>query len=258
MSSLDISDIPQYFTLAGITLNAQERAVMATSLQVKAAAEKLENLRFWGKILAIQKDYMIAQANGANFFDRKFYYSTDLTTWLQLPEVTPEEMAIIEKITKRFTGDPGFEFSLGKTKSLAKSTLKIAYPGNTAATEGHEEPPSEGGDEKPKGQTVTEEKRLSGTIQLINYEVQIVPRGAYFRDGCLTLQTNPMFSGLTQSELGQLSNYLHFREGFNINKKTAAERAGKFDETIDIFDAISTDDPRGFLQIFHPNPLIYY
>ncbi|KAJ3025413.1 UNVERIFIED_CONTAM: Radial spoke head protein 9 [Siphonaria sp. JEL0065] len=223
MSTLDISDIAQHFSLAGVTLNAQERAVMTTSLRVKAEAEKLQNLCFWGKILAIQKDYMIAQANGANLFDRKFFYSFDLVNWLQLPEVTPEDMPIIEKITKRFTGDPAFEFS-------------------TASEEVE-------GEEKPKGQTISEEKRLSGVIQLMNYEVQIVPRGAYFRDGNLTLQQNPMFKGLSQSELGELTNYCHFREGFNINKKTAEERATSFDETIDIFDAISGDDPRGVWSI---------
>ncbi|KAJ3130997.1 Radial spoke head protein 9 [Physocladia obscura] len=107
MAALDLSDVPQHFSLAGITLNAQERAVMASSLKIKAEAEKLHNLCFWGKIMAIQKDYMIAQAHGSNFFDRKFFYSVDLTNWLQLPEITPEDMTIIEKITKRFTGDPG-------------------------------------------------------------------------------------------------------------------------------------------------------
>ncbi|KAJ3409980.1 hypothetical protein CcCBS67573_g00358 [Chytriomyces confervae] len=220
---LDIADIPVHFSLAGVTLNAQERAVMQTSLRVKAEAEKLEHLSFWGKILGIQKDYMIAQASGSNLFDRKFFYSVDLTNWLQLPEVTPEDMLMIDKINKKFTGDPSFEYTLV-----------------TEETEG---------EEKAKGQSVNEEKRLSGVIQLMNYEVQIVPRGAYYRDGSLTLQLNPMFKGLQQSELGELTNYCHFREGFNINKKTVLERATNFDETIDIFDSVSGDEPRGVWTI---------
>ncbi|KAI8616197.1 hypothetical protein BC830DRAFT_1063664 [Chytriomyces sp. MP71] len=218
MTSLDIADVPQHFSIVGLTLNAQERAVMQTSLQVKAEAEKLSYLSFWGKILGIQKDYMIAQASGGNLFARKFYYSLDLTNWLQLPEVTPEDMHIIDQINKKFTGDPAFEYSLGKRR-------------------------------KQKGQSVNEEKRLSGIIQLINYDVQVVPRGAYYRDGSLTLQLNPMFGGLQQAELGELNSYCHFREGFNINKKTVLERASNFDETIDIFDAISTDEPRGVWTI---------
>ncbi|KAI8622293.1 hypothetical protein BC830DRAFT_1090138 [Chytriomyces sp. MP71] len=197
---------------------------MQTSLRVKAEAEKLPTLSLWGKIMGIQKDYMIAQASIGNLFERKFFYSLDLTNWLQLPEVTPEDMRIIDQINKKFTGDPAFEYSLVS------------------------EVESEG-EEKPKGQSVNEEKRLSGITQLINYDVQVVPRGAYYRDGSLTLQLNPMFKGLQQAELGELTSYCHFREGFNINKKTVLERASNFDETIDIFDAISTDNPRGVWTI---------
>ena len=57
--------------------------------------------------------------------------------------------------------------------------------------------------------------------------------------------------GLKQNDINQLTSYFHFREGFNINSRTLAERAANFDETIDIFETIATDEPQG-------NSLLYF
>ncbi|KAI8848767.1 hypothetical protein BC829DRAFT_489842 [Chytridium lagenaria] len=223
MSFLDLGDM-NHFTLSGFVLNTEERTVLATSLRLKAQAEKLSNgIYLWGKILGINKDYYIAQAPLDNPFSRKFYYSVDMGTWLQLPEVTPDDMDLIEKIRGRFTGDLAYEYSFGEE------------------AEGEEKP--EGAPENKK--TINEERRLAGTIALMNYEVEIVPRGAFYRDATHKLSINPMFKGLDSVDLSQLSSYFHFREGFDINMKTLAERAGGFEETIDVFESISKDEPRG-------------
>ncbi|KAJ3412508.1 Radial spoke head protein 9 [Chytridiales sp. JEL 0842] len=225
MSFLDLQDISQ-FSLVGFTLNVEERSVLSTSLKVKADDERLPNVYLWGKILGIQKDYLIAQAPHDNPFSRKYFYSTDLTTWLQLPEVTPEEMARIEKINKKFTGDPAFEYTVA-----VEETDSAEKPLDTPTS--------------PPIPPITEEKRLAGIIALITYETEIVPRGAYYRDATHKLSLNPMFKGLGAGDLGRLSNYFHFREGFNINTKTLAERINNFDETIDIFESIEKDQPKG-------------
>ena len=73
MSFASLEDT-SYFSLAGFTLNVEERAVLSASLQAKKDQEKLESITFWGKVLGINKDYLIAQAVGKSFFDRKFYY----------------------------------------------------------------------------------------------------------------------------------------------------------------------------------------
>ncbi|KAJ3107522.1 Radial spoke head protein 9 [Phlyctochytrium planicorne] len=228
MSFLDIQDM-NHFTLAGFVLNTEERTVLATSLRLKAQSEKLSGgIYLWGKIVGINRDYYVAQSPIDNPFSRKFYYSVDMTTWLQLPEVTPEDMDLIEQIRGRFTGDLAYEYSFGEEND---------------------------GEEKPDGaatetkRTINEERRLAGTIALMNFECEIVPRGAYYRDATHKLSINPMFKGLDQIDLGQLSSYFHFREGFDINMKSLAERAAGFEETIDIFETIAKDEPRGVWTI---------
>ncbi|KAJ3007240.1 Radial spoke head protein 9 [Thoreauomyces humboldtii] len=225
MSFLSLDDAP-YFSLAGFTLNIEEKSALSSSLQVKKEQEKLGDIWLWGKVLGVQRDYLVAQAIGNDAFDRKFYYSIDLVNWLQLPEVTAADMDKMTTVQVRFSGDPAFEYTIGETRDLFGS----------AAPEG-----SEDGEES----TINEEKRLAGTVALINYETEIVPRGAYYRDTLHKLQKNAAFSGIPTSELGQLTNYLHFREGFNVNKKTLLERANAFDESIDVFESISTDTPKG-------------
>ncbi|KAJ3050059.1 Radial spoke head protein 9 [Rhizophlyctis rosea] len=220
MSFLNLDDV-SYFTLAGFTLNVEERAAIAASLQLKKDQEKLETIALWGKILGIQRDYFVAHSPGDDVFARKYYYSLDLVNWLQLPDVSPEEMTRIEAIHGRFFGDPAYE-----------------YP---VTSEGEQE--GEEGQAPPT--PINEEKRLSGTIALMNYEVQIVPRGAFYRDAMHKLRPNINFQGIQKAELGQLTNYFHYRDGFDINKRSLLERANNFDESLDIFEPISRDEPKG-------------
>ncbi|KAJ3297018.1 Radial spoke head protein 9 [Borealophlyctis nickersoniae] len=225
MSLLNLDDLP-YFSLAGFTLNIEERAAITSSLQLKKDQEKLESIGLWGKILGVQRDYYIAQSvEQANVFARKYYYSIDLVNWLQLPEITPEEMQKIEGLQGRFYGDPAYEYPIARD-----------------AEEGEEE--GEQG-----SHAINEEKRLSGAIALMTFEVQLVPRGAYYRDSLHKLRPNPAFQGVSRGELGQLTSYFHFREGFDINRRNIMERANAFDESIDVFDTIARDEPKGVWSV---------
>ncbi|KAI9329240.1 hypothetical protein DFJ73DRAFT_860875 [Zopfochytrium polystomum] len=244
---MDVIDNLHYFAAGGgFTLNAEERATISASLKMKADAEKMTRdgaLALWGKVMGLQRDYWIASCplisdgsggdllEGDNLFAKKFYYSTDMIAWLLLPDVTPDEMEFIEKITKKFTGDPAFEYSNQNEGDDANAVGAAAEGGEGGG----------GGGVK----SVNEEKRLAGVIAQLNYEVQVVPRGAFFRDATLTIKPNPLFTGLSRSDMNQLTSYFHLREGFDINSRTLVERAGNFDETIDIFETIAKDEPKG-------------
>lgn len=69
--SLDTVDT---FNLSGFTLNVEEQASLKASLILKRDEEKLSEIYLWGKLLAVQKDYYIAQAYNEDFFKRKFFY----------------------------------------------------------------------------------------------------------------------------------------------------------------------------------------
>ncbi|KAJ3182887.1 Radial spoke head protein 9 [Gaertneriomyces sp. JEL0708] len=222
MSYLKLEDI-SYLSLAGFTLNPEERTALESSLLLKQNEEKLNHVSLWGKILGIQRDYYIAQAtNNENVFARKYFYSVDLINWLQLPEVAPKDVQTLSKVQTRFTGDPAFEY-------------QVAF--------------GEGTEEGAEGTGINEEKRLAVAIALISYEVEIVPRAAYVRDMTRQIQPNPAFKGVPKGEVGQLTSYLHFREGFDINKKTLMDRAHAFDESVDVFESISDDQPKGVWSV---------
>jgi radial spoke head protein 9 len=113
MSFASLEDL-SYFTLAGFTLNIEERSVLTSSMSAKKAEEKLSNIFLFGKILGIQRDYLIAQSTGENAFERKYFYSLDMINWFQLPEVSPVEIVKIDQIQARFMGDPTFDYTVTK------------------------------------------------------------------------------------------------------------------------------------------------
>jgi radial spoke head protein 9 len=65
----------QYFTLAGFTLNPEERATLNISLEAKKEEEKFLHIAFWGKIFGLKQDYFVAYGWREDPFDRKFFYS---------------------------------------------------------------------------------------------------------------------------------------------------------------------------------------
>lgn len=75
MSFLNLDDLP-LLSVAGHTLNAEERSALQHSLLLLKDNEKLDSAHFWGKIFGVQKDYLVAQATFPNetVFKRKFYY----------------------------------------------------------------------------------------------------------------------------------------------------------------------------------------
>ncbi|KAI8909614.1 hypothetical protein EDD86DRAFT_205869 [Gorgonomyces haynaldii] len=218
MSFVEIDDIAQ-FSVAGFTLNTEEKAALKNSLVLKKDQEKLSHLSFWGKIQGVQRDYYLAQSWDKSLFERKYYYSVDLINWLQLPELTPQEASQTQLIQTRFSGDPAFETTLAK-----------AGPEDSDVV-------------------VKEEKRLAGVISSINYQIEIVPRGAYYRDRNMNILLNPSFKGLDASQISRETHYLHFRPGFDPSVKTLSERENTFDESIDIFGSIESDSPKGVWSI---------
>ena len=124
MSFASLEDI-NYFSLAGFTLNVEEKTVLNSSIAAKKAEEKLSNIFLWGKILAIQRDYYIAQSTGADFFARKYFYSLDMINWFQLPEVSSDDKFRIDQIQARFMGDPAYEYTVLKNADGSDTTQNV-------------------------------------------------------------------------------------------------------------------------------------
>ncbi|RKO97713.1 hypothetical protein CXG81DRAFT_11153 [Caulochytrium protostelioides] len=212
MSFFDLADLP-YLQAAGTTLDQEERASLAVSLPVKQNQERLPNIALWGKIQGVSGDYLVAQSWSDDApFERKFYYQRgDRAQWLQLPEVSTEDLETFAPLGERFKGDPAFEI----TASAANGETR----------------------------TINEEKRLAIVVMLITYDLQTVPRGAYYRDSTSRIVRNPAYAGLSESEALSLTNFYHFQPNVDINEKSISERSGTYVESLDIFRSLAQDRP---------------
>ncbi|KAJ3308859.1 Radial spoke head protein 9 [Boothiomyces sp. JEL0838] len=154
--------------------------------------------------------------------NRDYYISQalDYITWFQLPDPTEKDLIAAEAIQGRLLGDPSAEH---------------AIPQNVLEPE-----------QEPK---MKEDMRISCIVRLINSDVEIVPRKAYYKDSNMIIKQNPHFKGLERDEIGQEINYLHVRPGFQPTAKLFADRMNSFDESFDIFDSISNDQPKGSWSI---------
>jgi len=107
---------------------------------------------------------------------------------------------------------------------------------------------SDESDLKADEKLVKEDKRLSYVISMINYEAQVVPRGAYYKNAVNVIEANPNFGGLSKDTLSNLKSYLHFRLGYEVDSKTLAEIASTYDESLDIFAPVEKDEPQGNVE----------
>lgn len=81
MNAEDISQKINYIQQAnGFTLNVEERAALQSSLLLLKRNGKFNRLVFWGKILGLQKDYLIVQ--GYHYFS--YIYSLPAHTYIEL------------------------------------------------------------------------------------------------------------------------------------------------------------------------------
>jgi len=110
---------------AGIGLNKSELFKLSLSIQELASSKRLENVRFFGKVFGLQRDYYIceckgvpqndqanadknpkieAQGSGANQFT---YFASNSPTgdWFQLEDVTPEHIIVSRQCRRLLTGN---------------------------------------------------------------------------------------------------------------------------------------------------------
>ncbi|XP_029195052.1 radial spoke head protein 9 homolog [Acropora muricata] len=214
-----------YVGSSGVVLSTEQKAALQSSLVILKSNYKFRGVKFWGKILGVKSNYFIVQGVGKDELkDRKTLYSQDCVQWGLLPVVTESMKHNCSFVKGRFTGDPSYEYEHMEVKK-----------GDNQDGEGAEE---------ENIIMVKEEDRLATTIEAIDCDVRIVPRGGYFRTALGTVEVNRSFEGLSVADSGKLSSYFHFREPFLLTQKTLLQKA-ELDKAIDFLDPIDTDVPKG-------------
>lgn len=273
----------------GLTLNVEERAALQSSLGLLKRNGKFARVVFWGKIFGFKKDYLIAQGYGENFLKaKKTFCSTNSgVDWVQLPtdSLSQETKDLCKKIRERFVGDLSHEYSIevivpvepapptadvnGKNKKAPKSsegTDDEEEEEDEEAEDENEEDTEKASTQKvvaeqPKERkvkkTVSEEKRLANTIELIDRDTAVVPRGAFSLDATHVVGTNITFEGLKGAHASQLRSYCHFRQPETAHKRTLLQKEG-LSKSLDFLDTIDEDIPKGCwsLQEDKVSPLV--
>uniref|UniRef100_A0A8C5UG70 Radial spoke head protein 9 homolog n=1 Tax=Malurus cyaneus samueli TaxID=2593467 RepID=A0A8C5UG70_9PASS len=171
----------------------------------------------WGCIQGVRGAYYIAEGLGPDrAAARSRLYSLNCLDWSLLTPATKEMLALAEQLQGRFQGDPSFEYDLAEVNAEAP--------------------------------VMKEEARLIATIEQIDKEVGIVPRGAFVKTPLGSVHENRHFEGLSLAEAKKLSSYFHFTKPVNLKNKTLLEKAD-LDPSIDFLDSLEHDIPRGSWSI---------
>ncbi|OEH75656.1 radial spokehead family protein [Cyclospora cayetanensis] len=148
----DFLEVNRLLNWAGCGFTASEAFRICCALKrLLASSPGIVSARFWGKVLGIKKDYIIAETRyegeenmtadqeteeamdrrgtGSNTYTY-FVMHSDGYKWVLLPDVLPSHIATARKIKKLFTGDldrqiVSFPWFPGREKHLLRATIAI-------------------------------------------------------------------------------------------------------------------------------------
>jgi radial spoke head protein 9 len=75
MDSRNLHLSMDYVGTSGVIINTEQKAALQTSLMILKHENKFERVFFWGKILGIKDEYLVAQGVGKDeMAERKTFY----------------------------------------------------------------------------------------------------------------------------------------------------------------------------------------
>jgi len=218
----------------GCALNVPQRLAIRTSLSKLRISENNPDITFWGKISGSTRDYYIAQGTTSTDCIKKTYFvsSDEGINFSKLPEVDDFIQSKVVSVRGLFTGNPA----------------NIYKDPNAPAEEEEEEPEEDEGDEEkaddPSKRKLTELERLSHTVQSIDNDTCVRPRGAFYMTPTGLIQENKAFSGFNSSGNKNLDNYLLFRDPQCGSTLSKMRKLGVTNNSA-FLDPIAEDKPKG-------------
>lgn len=213
--------------MVGNGLSTEEYAGLEVGMMQRKLEENLAGkMKFWGKITGSTQDYLIVYNTDPNaeFPEKKYYFCCGSDFVLRaMPALTAEYSASADAIKVAFTGDPSF----------------YGFNGEEQEAEDPDAPPIE---------RFREVHRLARTVQKIDHDAAVVPRGALVVDATKKVITNKFFEGLSYQTAGESRAYMHMRypeqlQGIALLKKPGIIKSGDF------LDCIDKDLPNGVWSI---------
>lgn len=194
---------------SGVTLSQPHKSGIQSSLPLLKKNYKFSAVYFWGKIMGMTGDYLIAMGIEDSYTVKKMFYCQDGVSWAQLPLVTEAMMADCEKVAtvgRQLSGD------IAKVYSLPVEPL----------------PEGEEGDPPPP-KTVTELERLAVMVSTIEHECAMVPMGSLMKKADGSVVDSPTYSGLDFSKAKSLKSYVFVNKPKDVEvTATAVAQATDF------------------------------
>jgi len=164
---------------SGVVLSLPHATGMQSSLPLLKKNYKFTKVFFWGKLMGMTGEYLIAKGIEESYGNKKFFFCQDGVSWAQLPACTEEMVEMVTKVTS---------YGLQLSGDMSKQIEIPADP----VPEG-EEPP----EEPPEPKVVTEIMRVAVMVEEIDSECAMCPLGALMKKADGTITDTPTFMGLT-------------------------------------------------------------
>ncbi|KAK6636046.1 hypothetical protein RUM43_009698 [Polyplax serrata] len=227
----------------GVTLSQEQWIVLENSLTILQADNHFKNVYLWGVILGQEADYYIAYGYEKDaLFGRKFFYSNNLMDWGVLPEATLESKKLTEICYQRFQGDPALVVEIVdddpgmSPEELKKKRMDICMAGGDPADLMQEAP--------VLVSQLKEEDRLASTVEQINSEAVVVPRGVLLKEPDGYVVINGAFEGLSPDDCEDLKSFVHYRKPIQKWNTNLIARKD-YNYALDFLDTIDMDIPKG-------------
>lgn len=221
MNVCDISRDLEVVSFSGHTLSLEEQTVLKAALYILAENYKLDEIKFWGKVLGTSANYVIAVGYKGDPVDGKFLFASSnvmsgISGWFQLDAVDDTTKLACALLRGRFSGVKTKEYVI-----------------------------SEGGEDAEE-QTVNEATRLAYVIDAIDDDTHVVPKGALMQQPQGRVYHNRTFEGLPYEEAKEKGFYVHRRRPKHISYRKLAS-APTIDKSIDFLDSLDNDAPQHWI-----------
>ncbi|KAA6360553.1 MAG: hypothetical protein EZS28_043920, partial [Streblomastix strix] len=87
---------------AGVIFSQREKSLVRVALPTVQQQNRLNYIRYWGKIEGIANDYYILTGWDEYLGQKKFFYSTDCEEWALMPDADPQVENIVKYEQSRF------------------------------------------------------------------------------------------------------------------------------------------------------------
>ncbi|KAL0239116.1 hypothetical protein PCE1_004807 [Barthelona sp. PCE] len=214
----------------GCVLSPEHKAALRLSLPILRDSYHLVDVKFWGKISGLYKDYFIVEGKTKNS-EKQAFYSHNCMDWVMMPQFSEVNAQNAKMIDVPFRGDPSYIYPGPKPEPEPKPEKEEG--------EEEEEEEEEEDEDKPNPNDVTEAVRLAYVFSLISYDNDIVPRGALIKDLVSDIvRQNPTYNGLPLEKCKDLGYYFHNRE----KTSTASSAQTQLDAAVEFMDSLVLDD----------------